>query len=181
MSTHTWSWFLGAPHQTPLVHNQELAAIARPWPAVRPCVQIILFALRHWFPQPAVWNNRVWRVHSDGCWLEDSPNFKHVIHGRTCRIEPFASKPLFLASTVNAMHRNAHIWNASHPLLVTYYCWVTVHSPSMKAKKKVKTTWQTPAIAAVPYQNMRLSTMPLVMVKSSPMGRTFHFIKCRFI
>ena len=29
---------------------------------------------------------------------------------------------LFLASTVSALHRNAHIWNASHPLLVTYYC-----------------------------------------------------------
>ena len=44
--------------------------------------------------------------------------------------------PLFLASTVSAMHRNAHIWNASHPLVVTYYCWVTVYSPSMKAKNK---------------------------------------------
>jgi len=32
------------------------------------------------------------------------------------------SQPLFLASTVSALHRNAHIWNASHPLLVTYYC-----------------------------------------------------------
>ena len=42
---------------------------------------------------------------------------------------------LFLASTVSAMHRNAHIWNGSHPLLVTYYCWVTVYSPSMKANK----------------------------------------------
>ena len=43
--------------------------------------------------------------------------------------------PLFLASTVSALHRNAHIWNASHPLLVTYYCWVTVYSPGMEAKK----------------------------------------------
>ena len=43
---------------------------------------------------------------------------------------------LFLASTVSAMHWNAHIWNGSHPLLVTYYCWVTVYSPSMKANKK---------------------------------------------
>jgi len=42
---------------------------------------------------------------------------------------------LFLASTVSALHRNAHIWNASHPLLVTYYCRVTVYSPSMEAKK----------------------------------------------
>ena len=42
---------------------------------------------------------------------------------------------LFLASTVSALHRNAHIWNASHPLLVTYYCWVTVYSPGMEAKK----------------------------------------------
>jgi len=42
---------------------------------------------------------------------------------------------LFLASTVSALHTNAHIWNASHPLLVTYYCWVTVYSHSMEAKK----------------------------------------------
>jgi len=46
-----------------------------------------------------------------------------------------AVKPLFFASTVSALHRNAHIWNASHTLLVTYYCWVTVYSPSMEAKK----------------------------------------------
>jgi len=32
---------------------------------------------------------------------------------------------------VSALHRNAHIWNASHPLLVTYY-W---YSPGMEAKK----------------------------------------------
>ena len=43
---------------------------------------------------------------------------------------------LFLASTVSALHRNAHIWNASHPLLVTYYCWVTVYSPGMEAKNQ---------------------------------------------
>jgi len=42
---------------------------------------------------------------------------------------------LFLASTVSALHRNAHIWNASHPLLVTYYCWVTMYSPGMEVKK----------------------------------------------
>ena len=45
------------------------------------------------------------------------------------------AKSLFLASTVSALHRNAHIWNASHPLLVTYYCWVSVYSPGMEAKK----------------------------------------------
>jgi len=43
---------------------------------------------------------------------------------------------LFLASTVSAMHINTHISNASHPLVVTYYYWVTVYSPSMKAKNK---------------------------------------------
>jgi len=42
---------------------------------------------------------------------------------------------LFLASTVSTLHRNAQIWNACHPLLVTYYYWVTVYSPSMEAKK----------------------------------------------
>jgi len=31
------------------------------------------------------------------------------------------SHPLFLASTVSALHRNAHIYDASHPLSVTYY------------------------------------------------------------
>jgi len=30
--------------------------------------------------------------------------------------------PLFFASTVSALHRNIHIWNTSHPLLVNYYC-----------------------------------------------------------
>ena len=44
-------------------------------------------------------------------------------------------RTLFLASTVSALHRNAHIWNASHPLLVTYYCWVSVYSPGMEATK----------------------------------------------
>ena len=42
---------------------------------------------------------------------------------------------LFLASTVSALHRNSHIWNACHPLLVTYYCRVTVYWPGMEAKK----------------------------------------------
>ena len=42
---------------------------------------------------------------------------------------------LFLASTVSVLHRNAYIWNASHPSLVTYYCRVTVYSPGMEAKK----------------------------------------------
>ena len=45
------------------------------------------------------------------------------------------SQTLFLASTVSAWHRNANIWNASHPLLVTYYCRATVYSPGMEAKK----------------------------------------------
>jgi len=41
---------------------------------------------------------------------------------------------LFLASTASALHRNAHIWNTSHPLpLFTYYCWVNVYSPGMEA------------------------------------------------
>jgi len=104
MSTHTWSWFLGAPHQTLLVHNQKLAAIARPWPTVHPCIRIILFALRHWSPQPVVWNGKVWRVHSDGRWPENSPNFKNVIHGRTCHIEPFASKHAAQHTKFNSFH-----------------------------------------------------------------------------
>ena len=35
-------------------------------------IRIILYALRHWSPQPVVWNGRVWRVHSNGRWPEDS-------------------------------------------------------------------------------------------------------------
>ena len=53
------------------------------------------------------------------------------------RFPPSPSQSLFLASTVSTMHTNSHIWNASHPLVVTYYCWVAVYSPIMKAKKKV--------------------------------------------
>jgi len=56
----------------------------------------------------------------------------------TPRRQPKIKPPcpaLFLVSTVSALHRNAHIWNASHPLLVTYYCRVTVYSPGMEAKK----------------------------------------------
>jgi len=52
-------------------------------------------------------------------------------------------RSLFLASTVSALHWNAHIWNSSHPLLVTYYCWVTVYSPSMEVKKKNADRCQT--------------------------------------
>jgi len=103
-STHTWSWFPGAPHQTPLVHNQKLAAIARPWPAVHPGIRIILFAFRHWSPQPVVWNGRVWRVHSNGRWPEDSPNFNYVIHGWTCCIESFASKLAAQPTQFNSFH-----------------------------------------------------------------------------
>jgi len=103
-STHTWSWFLGAPYQTPLVHAQKLAAIARPRPADRPGIRIILFALHHWSPQPAVWNGRLGRVHSNGRWPEDLPNFNHVIHGWTCCIESFASKLAAQPTQFNSFH-----------------------------------------------------------------------------
>ena len=56
------------------------------------------------------------------------------------------SRSLFLASTVSALHRNAHIWSAPHPLLVNYYCWVTVYSPSTEGKKKVTDRGQIPVI-----------------------------------
>jgi len=54
--------------------------------------------------------------------------------------------PLFLASTVSALHRNAHIWSASHSLLVNYYCWVTVYSPSMEGQKKITYRGLTPGV-----------------------------------
>jgi len=41
---------------------------------------------------------------------------------------------------MSALHRNAHIWNASHSLLVNYYCKITVYSPSMEGKKKKSQT-----------------------------------------
>ena len=47
------------------------------------------------------------------------------------------SRLLSLATTVSALHRNARIWNASHPVLVTYYCRVTVYSPGLEAKKDI--------------------------------------------
>jgi len=76
-------------------------------------------------------------------------------------------KALFLASTVSAMHRNAFISNASHPLVVTYYCWVTVYSPSMKAKKNIR---PTPGIGRWTHVsgNMRLPT--LLSMNSKPNG-----------
>ena len=47
------------------------------------------------------------------------------------------SRLLSLATTVSALHRNARIWNASHPVLVTYYCRVTVYSLGLEAKKDI--------------------------------------------
>ena len=93
-------------------------------------------------PQTAIRKNRTNKVHCAG---DTERNFE----GAVCSNEFRSGKwsPLFLASTVSALHRSAHIWNASHPLLVTYHCWVTVYSPSMEAqKKKVIDTYQTPGI-----------------------------------
>ena len=39
------------------------------------------------------------------------------------------------------MHTHSHIWHTSHPWVVTYYCWVTVYSPNMKAKNKKNWVW----------------------------------------
>jgi len=55
-------------------------------------------------------------------------------------------RALFLASTVSALHRNAHIWNASHPLLVNYYCSVIVYSLSMEGQKEVTYNDHAPGI-----------------------------------
>jgi len=80
---------------------------------------------------------------------------------------PHMIESLFLASTVNALHRNAHIWNASHPLLVTYYCGVTAYPPGTEAKKimlkremttsgmRTRVGWnQSPRIGMLCYSNI---------------------------
>jgi len=60
---------------------------------------------------------------------------------RSLAIQPGAVlRALFLASTVSALHRNAHIWN------VTFFFWVTVYSPSMQATKNVANMWQCPGV-----------------------------------
>ena len=74
-----------------------------------------------------------------GARLARRPHVGRVRDGRSplegMEVVPSTRLALFLASTVSALHTNAHIWNASHPLLVTYYCRVTVYSPGMEAKK----------------------------------------------
>jgi len=90
------------------------------------------------------------------------------------------SPPLFLASTASAMHRNAHIWNATHPLLVTCYCWVDVYSPSMKAKKiKVKTTWQIPGVEQTSLGISKYASVHYANCEIEPDGSYFLFVKCR--
>jgi len=93
------------------------------------------------------------------------------------------STSMFLASTVSTMHRNlnTHIWNASHPLLVTYYCWVTVYSPSMKAQQKKSRPHcrlRESIRRHLAFQNMCLSNM--LIVKSNPMGCTFHLSNAEY-
>ena len=87
---------------------------------------------------------------------------------------------LFLASTVSALHRNAHIWNASHPLLVTYYCWVTVYSPGMEAKI-LKSVCHV-RDSNPEHFGSRLTHLPLKLFEQSyPMGRTILTCQCRII
>jgi len=88
---------------------------------------------------------------------------------------------LFLASTVCAMHRNAHIWNASHPLLVTYYCWVTVYSPSMKAKKKSQNQMTNPGTRMDNTWGIRTCVCPLCYLWNRTRWVIFSFNKCRLL
>jgi len=81
--------------------------------------------------------------------------------------------PLFLASTVSALHRNAHIWNASQPLLVTYYCWVIVYSSGMEAKKVYVMRKRTlhagfePGFAGIKIQGAAICAMRTVVPNGS--------------
>ena len=47
---------------------------------------------------------------------------------------------LFLASTVSTMHTNSHIWNASHPLVVTSTAESLCTHPSWRPKKSYGST-----------------------------------------
>jgi len=80
--------------------------------------------------------------------------------------------PLFLASTVSALHRNAHIWNDSHPLLVNYYCWVTVYSPSMEGKKKSQTGVRPRESNQGRRITQRMDQPTTLLQQSYPMDRT---------
>jgi len=93
------------------------------------------------------------------------------------RFPPSPSQSLFLASTVSTMHTNSHIWNASHPLVVTYYCWVAVYSPIMKAKKKVMCQ---PLGVELPMSVMGL-ILPtsLLILHSKPDGTSSYLVKRR--
>ena len=79
------------------------------------------------------------------------------------------------------MHRNAHISNASHPLLVTYYCWVTVYSPSMKAKKKCQNNMTDSGSQADNTWDLRTCVCPLYYLWNRTDGSFFSFIKCRLL
>ena len=89
--------------------------------------------------------------------------------------------PLFLASTVSALHRNAHIWNASHPLLFTYYCRVTVYSPGMEAKKN-RVAYVCLFRGSNPeHFGPSLTHLPSeLFAQSFPMGRTVWTSQCQF-
>ena len=71
-----------------------------------------------------------------GPWRSSKGEAQIQIYTKVCDI-------LFLASTVSALHRKEHIWNVSHPLLVTpllviYNSWVTVYSLTRHwGKKKI--------------------------------------------
>ena len=82
--------------------------------------------------------------------------------------------PLFLASTVSALHRNAHIWNASHLLLVTYYCWVTVFSLTQHGgqKKNVMNMCQTQGIEQESIGLQSMCRPNVLFDQSYTIGRT---------
>ena len=73
------------------------------------------------------------------------------------------------------MHRNAHIWIASHPLLVTYYCWVTVYSP----KKKVNNIWRPPGIERTTHWLSERASVHCAIRETEPDGYCFSTVKCR--
>jgi len=96
-----------------------------------------------------------------------------------CPLHQSATMSLFLASTVSAMHRNAHLKRlpplASHLLLLSH-CVLTQYEGQ---KKKVKTTWQTPGVEQTTLGTSEHASVHYDNCEIEPDGSFFRFVKCR--
>jgi len=79
------------------------------------------------------------------------------------------------------MHRNAHIWNASHHLVVTYYCWVTVYSPSMKAKKPIWPLAGNRTMNTREREHASVNYDKVTSMNSKPDESSSQHVRCRLI